>query len=231
MYEAAIVAVGLAVFGLVALALLWSGDWAYAALANVAGGPTHTILVPRVQDGLRVEAPAGLETWLGWHRAWATYVIGLSTAPPIAFGAGPIFTSDEYAHMAEVRAVFRGAEIALVLALGVLIYRIALARRHGYALRLLRAGSLVAAGTVSAIAVAAVIAFDPLFLLFHDILFPQGNFLFDPGTSNLIRLYPEWYWQGITAGVGVSFIAVALLAACAAHVALRGRSNTYTRAA
>jgi uncharacterized membrane protein len=79
--------------------------------------------------------------------------------------------------------------------------------------------------------VAAAVAFDPLFLLFHDVFFPQGNFLFDPATSNLIRLYPEWYWQGITAGVGVSFIVVALLVAAAAHIALRRRSNTYTRAA
>ena len=55
--------------------------------------------------------------------------------------------------------------------------------------------------------------------------------MFDPATSNLLRLYPEWYWQGITAGVGVSFIAVALVAAAAAHIALGWGSNTYTRAA
>jgi hypothetical protein len=62
------------------------------------------------------------------------------------------------------------------------------------------------------------------------VFFPQGNFLFAPD-SNLLRLYPEWYWQGITAGVAVSFIALALLVAGAAHIALRRRSNTYTRAA
>jgi uncharacterized membrane protein len=93
-----------------------------------------------------------------------------------------------------------------------------------------RAGALIAAGFVAVIGVAAAVAFDPLFLLFHEVFFPQGNFLFAPD-SNLIRLYPEWYWQGVTAGVGLSFIAVAFLAAWAAHVALRRRSNTYTRAA
>jgi uncharacterized membrane protein len=90
---------------------------------------------------------------------------------------------------------------------------------------------LTATGIVAVIGVAAAVAFDPLFLLFHDVFFPQGNFLFDPATSNLIRLYPEWYWQGITAGVGLSFIAVAILLAGAAHMALRRGSNTYTRAA
>jgi uncharacterized membrane protein len=83
---------------------------------------------------------------------------------------------------------------------------------------------------VAVIGIAAAVAFDPLFLLFHEMFFPQGNFLFG-ADSNLIRLYPEWYWQGITAGVGLSFIGVALLVAAAAHSALRRRSNTYTRAA
>jgi uncharacterized membrane protein len=130
-----------------------------------------------------------------------------------------------------VRTVFRGAEYAAALALFVMIFRVVRARRRGDALRLTRAGSLIAAGLVAVIGVAAAVAFDPLFLLFHDVFFPQGNFLFDPATSNLIRLYPEWYWQGITAGVGLSFIAVALLVAGGAHRALRRASNTYTRAA
>jgi len=229
--EVAVFAIALTVFGLVALALVWSGDWAYAALANLGGGPTRTILVPRVLDGSRVESPADLALWLGWHHAWAAYVTGLSSTPPISWGTGPLFTADEYAHMADVRAVFRGAEIAAVLALFVGGYRISRARRRGTALRLVRAGALVAAGIVAVIGVAAALAFDPLFLLFHDVFFPQGNFLFDPATSNLLRLYPEWYWQGVTAGVAVSFIALALLAALISHSALRGQSNTYTRAA
>jgi integral membrane protein (TIGR01906 family) len=229
--EVAVFAIAFTVFGLVALALVWSGDWAYAGLASVGGGPTPTILVPRFDDGLRVERPADLQLWLGWHRAWATYVIGLTNDPPIVFGTGPIFTSDEYAHMADVRGVFRGAEAGAVLALLVATYRVVRARGRGEALSLIRAGAVIAAAIVAVIGVVAVFAFDPLFLLFHEIFFPQGNFLFDPATSNLLRLYPEWYWQGITAGVGVSFIAVALVAAAAAHIALRRGSNTYTRAA
>ena len=133
--------------------------------------------------------------------------------------------------MADVRGVFRGAEYAAALALFVVAFRVQRARRRGDALRLVRAGALAATAIVAVIGVAAALAFDPLFLLFHDVFFPQGNFLFDPATSNLIRLYPEWYWQGITAGVGLSFIAVAVLLAGAAHVALRRVSNTYTRAA
>jgi uncharacterized membrane protein len=132
--------------------------------------------------------------------------------------------------MADVRAVFRGAEVAAVLALFVGGYRISRARRRGEALRLVRAGALVAAGIVAIIGLAAAVAFDSLFLLFHEVFFAQGNFLFG-ADSNLLRLYPEWYWQGVTAGVGMSFIALALLAAWTSHRALHRRSNTYTRAA
>ena len=70
------------------------------------------------------------------------------------------------------------------------------------------------------IGVIAAFAFEPLFLLFHYVFFPQGNFLFDPATSNLVRLYPDWYWEGITVRVGVSFLAGALALAALAHLRL-----------
>jgi len=228
--EVAIFGIAFAVFGLVALALVWSGDWAYAFLANLNGVKQTSFMIGGVLDPRRVETPLDLATLISWHHAWAAYVTGASSMPAISWGPDPIFTNDETAHMTDVRAVFRGAEYAAALALFVLVFRIGRARRGGDALRLVRAGSLIATGIVAVIGVAAAVAFDPLFLLFHEVFFPQGNFLFPPD-SNLIRLYPEWYWQGITAGVGLSFIAVALLVAGAAHRALRRRSNTYTRAA
>jgi uncharacterized membrane protein len=132
--------------------------------------------------------------------------------------------------MADVRAVFRAAEIAAALGLVVAAFRVWRARREGRGMRLVRDAALVAVAVVAVIGVAAAFAFDSLFLLFHEVFFPQGNFLFDPTSSNLLRLYPDWYWQGITAGVAVSFIALALLVAVAAHLTLRPGSNTYTRA-
>lgn len=232
--EVALFALAFALFGLVALALVWSGDWAYSALANTngvkgasfrSGGPCS--LAPPTD--CFVEGTIPLDALLSWHRAWAAYVTGLSSQAPVTFGRST-FTPDEYAHMADVRGVFRGAEIVAGLAFLVVAYRVARARRRLVALRLIRAGALISVAIVAAIGVAAAVAFDPLFLLFHEVFFPQGNFLFAPD-SNLLRLYPEWYWQGITAGVGASFIAVALLTAGAAHIALRRRANTYTRAA
>lgn len=231
--DVAVVAIALAIFGLVALALIWSGDWAYAGLARANGvtganfrsfGPCGSSLAD-----CWVEGAITLDGLVGWHHAWAAYVVGASATAPVSFGR-VTFTTDEYSHMADVRSVFRGAETLAVLALGVIVFRLFRARGQGLGLRLIRDASLVAAAIVVIVGIAAAVAFDPLFLLFHEIFFPQGNFLFEPATSNLLRLYPEWYWQGVTAGVGVSFIGLALIAAAAAAVALR-RASTYTRAA
>ncbi|HEY9326457.1 MAG TPA: DUF1461 domain-containing protein, partial [Candidatus Limnocylindria bacterium] len=79
---------------------------------------------------------------------------------------------------------------------------------------------------VAALGLIAAVAFEQAFLLFHEVFFPQGNFLFDPATSNLVRLYPDWYWQGITFRIGLSFMAVAAVVAVAASVGLRRARST-----
>lgn len=223
--DVAISAVALTVFGLVVLAIVWSGDWAYQGLANL-NGVTGTTFRSTLTNP-PAEIPVDLGALLRWHRRWATYVIGVGAVPE---GLGT-FDADEYAHMDDVRNVFRGAQFAAGLAFIVLVFRLNRARSFERGLRLARDSAVVAAAIVAVIGVAAAVAFEPLFLLFHDVFFPQGNFLFDPATSNLIRLYPEWYWEGITAGVGASFIALALLCAALSHAVLRRRATTYTRAA
>lgn len=44
------------------------------------------------------------------------------------------------------------------------------------------------------IAVIFVLAFEPLFIFFHQIVFPGGNWLFDPATDLIIRLYPPQFF-------------------------------------
>ena len=90
----------------------------------------------------------------------------------------------------------------------------------------MRDGAVTAGVVVAALGVIAALAFEQVFLLFHEVFFPQGNFLFDPATSNLVRLYPDWYWQGITLRIGLSFIAVAAAVAVAASLGLRRARST-----
>jgi uncharacterized membrane protein len=102
-------------------------------------------------------------------------------------------------------------------------FRMERARRRSLAamLRLTRDGALVAAILVAIVGIVATFAFEPLFLLFHYAFFPQGNFLFDPLTTDLVRLYPDWYWEGITLRVGASFLVIAAVVFAASALALR----------
>ena len=130
--------------------------------------------------------------------------------------------------MADVRRVFDGAKILIPAGLFVMAIRLQRARAHSAEamLRLVRDGAIAAGVTVTAVGIVAALAFDQAFLLFHEVFFPQGNFLFDPATSNLLRLYPDWYWQGITIRIGLSFIALAAVVAVAASLGLRRARST-----
>lgn len=213
----ALFVLGFAVAGLVVFALLWSGEAPYRDLAR-ANGVERFVFVLR-PDG-RWETD--LETAVALHGEWSRYVTGATTEPPRLTPAR--FTEDEYAHMADVRRVFDGARLGVPAGLFVMIVRLQRARAASPRAmwRLARDGALIASALVAIVGVVAVVAFEPLFLAFHYVFFPQGNFLFDPAMSNLIRLYPEWYWEGISLRVGLSFIALALGVAAVAELRLRG---------
>ena len=215
--ELALFVSALAVAGLVTFALLWSGVGPYADLARANNAPAIDFY-NRSGQLISWDLVAALDV----HRQWADYVTGATSTPP-QFVADIRFTDDEYSHMADVRNVFVAAKFLVPVSLLVIVIRLQRARaRSPRAMwELVRDGSLIAAAVVVLIGIVATFAFEPLFLAFHYVFFPQGNFLFDPATSNLIRLYPDWYWQGISLRVGLSFIAVALSLAGAAALRLR----------
>jgi integral membrane protein (TIGR01906 family) len=202
----------------VVFALLWSGTGPYADLARDNHVQSITF-IRRDGQPLSFDLVAVLDV----HRKWSNYVTGATDAPP-TFEADARFTEDEYAHMADVRRVFDVARFLVPLGLFVLIVRLQRAHAAGSRemWRMARDGSFIAALAVALVGVVAVFAFEPLFLAFHYLFFPQGNFLFDPATSNLVRLYPDWYWEGISLRVGLSFVAVALIVAGVAELRLRG---------
>lgn len=205
--ELALFVVALLVSGLVVLALAWSGTGPYEDIMNatpVRGG----CLVMLAPSGRDTCVP--LARMVQLHQGWASYETGATADPPRFSDVR--FTDDEYSHMADVRGVFDGAKLAAAAGALVILIRLQRARARGARdmWHLVRSGSVIAAGVVVAIGLVAIVAFEPLFLLFHNVFFPQGNFLFDPATSNIVRLYPDWYWEGITLRVGLSFVAAAL---------------------
>ena len=214
--ETALFAVGFAMAGLVFLALLWSGVDPYIDMARANKAERATFIDHTTGDSVVME----LGPLVQEHRLWSTYVTGGIPDPP---PPGRFYTADEISHMADVRRVFDSVKILIPAGMFVMALRMQRARARGLAslLRLIRNGAIAAGVAVAAVGVVAAVAFDAAFLLFHRVFFPQGNFLFDPATSNLLRLYPDWYWQGITLRIGLSFIGLAAAVAVAAAMGLR----------
>jgi integral membrane protein (TIGR01906 family) len=207
-----------AIAGLVTLALLWSGPDPYRDMARANGIDRFVFLV--LPTG-RLEAD--LETAVALHAQWSGYVTGGRADAPSQTDGPRLWTDDEYKHMADVRGVFGTARFLVPVALFVMLIRLQRARAISPRVmwKLVRDGAVIAAVVLALVGIAATVAFEQLFLLFHYVFFPQGNFLFDPASSNLVRLYPDWYWEGISLRVGLSFIAAALGVAAIAHLRLR----------
>lgn len=216
--ELALFVLALTVAGLVVFALVWSGETPYRDLARANGVDRFVFVAP----GGRTHE-TDVETAVLLHGQWSRYVTWGTADPPRPPAMPIVFSEDEYAHMADVRRVFEATRFLVPVSLLVIFIRLqrARARSPREMWRLVRDGSLIAAACVVLIGAVAIFAFEPLFLAFHYVFFPQGNFLFDPATSNLIRLYSDWYWEGISLRVGLSFIAVALGLAGAASLRLR----------
>ena len=209
----AVFAVAILAFGLVQAAIAFAGEETYRDLARGRGQVTFTVgeLTLQTDESGLVEL----------HRQTVAYVLGRAAEPATCCGGRPLFDASERSHLADVRGVFRAAEVASALGAIVAVALMVGARRARP--RLVRDGSIWAGGLVLLIGVVAGVAFEPAFLAFHYLFFPQGNFLFDPATSNLLRLYPEPYWYGVTIRVGAAFIAAMALVAGITSSALRSR--------
>ncbi|MCH8974526.1 MAG: DUF1461 domain-containing protein [Chloroflexi bacterium] len=129
-----------------------------------------------------------------------------------------LFGADEVSHMADVKALLRltfsvqgASAMFLLLVTGLAAYAFRRALFETLAVWL-RRGPLITGGVIATLGVAALVAFDPLFTLFHNIAFPQGNFLF-PQTADLVRVFPFGFWRDMTLLIG----AMTLLEAAALY--------------
>ncbi|MDR1775364.1 MAG: DUF1461 domain-containing protein [Actinomycetes bacterium] len=133
------------------------------------------------------------------------------------------YTTDELAHLRDVRVTF-GAVFGLALGAAVVaVILVALWVRRATGRRALFVGGIVTMAVPALIALALGVAFDWFFELFHRVLYPQGNWQF-AGDSLLITLFPADYWS--TMGMiwmGVLFVLGALLFVWGLLLVLRHR--------
>ena len=143
-------------------------------------------------------------------------LLDLVVGPPdfdVTLDGVAVLNDNERGHMRDVRGVFFGFFVAAVLAAAALALTFLLARgpasRARFWRRLERTGIVIVAVTIVG-GVVGLLFFDSAFILFHEIFFPGGNYLFDPGTERLVQLFPQQFWVESAIGVGVVVIVLAL---------------------
>jgi integral membrane protein (TIGR01906 family) len=126
-------------------------------------------------------------------------------------GDEPLLNERERSHMHDVAVLVRILLGVLVMAL--VIGGVALAwlrREPGRIGRIM----LVVGGVIGGIAIVLAgifaVAFEPAFLAFHELFFPPGTYLFEPG-SKLITLFPEAFWFDAALAAGATIVIAAVL--------------------
>jgi integral membrane protein (TIGR01906 family) len=199
-----------------ALAALVTGLSAAIVIVALAILPfLNPVWVSFAQDRSQAQAWTGFSTE---QLAAVTnpILVDLVVGPPdfdVTLDGVAVLNDDERAHMRDVRGVFFGFFVVAALAAVVLALMFLAARgpaaRGRYWRRLERTGIVIVAVTVVG-GVLGLLFFDSAFILFHEIFFPGGNYLFDPGTDRLVQLFPQQFWVESTIGVGVVVIGLAL---------------------
>lgn len=147
-----------------------------------------------------------------------------------AFADEPALLNErERSHMGDV------ARLVQILA-GVTVVALVVAVVTGWRLRRepARQGRIMvtAASAIGAVAlVLAVIfavAFDAAFLAFHQLFFPPGTYLFEPG-SRLITLFPGGFWFDASLAAGAAIVITAVAVALIGVRRWRAGSRTPAR--
>jgi len=139
-----------------------------------------------------------------------------------------LFGDDEEAHMADVKQLFvktylvqTFSALTLLVINVVTLYRF---RRSGLipVAAWLKRGALLVTGAIAIVGIASTVAFNQVFLLFHYIGFPQGNFTFSTRDDYLVRIFPSGFWSDITLVIGVlTVLGAAMVYAIGAVLARR----------
>lgn len=126
----------------------------------------------------------------------------------VAYGVErELFTPEEASHMADAKLLFKRAYragTAAGLLLGAFAALAALRFRggvYGVVAQWMRRGAAVTAAFVLGVGLLSVVAFEPLFTVFHYLGFPQGNWEF-PVSYYLVRLFPLGFWFEMTLVIG-----------------------------
>jgi len=171
--------------------------------------------------------------WLGMDPT-AVHAVSDWTVDELLFGPGtwlapgpdgvPFFDATEVRHLRDVRQLLWWTFVIGGLALLAILVLLERSADGDQVMAAVGLGGALVAMTVVIVAIVGVLAFDPLFELFHRVFFPQGDWAFDPGSQRLVQLYPFRFWQIMAAALGVLMILLGVAAWLGARWSLaRGR--------
>ena len=149
-----------------------------------------------------------------------------------------LFNQQEVLHMRDVKGLVRGVYrvaiatamyLLLFVALGLLVWR---SRLFASLARLALWGSGLTVALVALVGIFSLVAFDRLFLIFHQTSFSNNYWMLDPKRDYLLILFPQGFWLDATIFVALLTLAQVIVVGGAGAGALllwRRRSHRSTR--
>ncbi len=135
-----------------------------------------------------------------------------------ASGASPaVFQPKEILHMNDVREVIRTITILRVWSAALVgVFAIAVVARWKKLGRWALSRTLVVSSVLTIVvgglaAAVTYVAFDALFLAFHEITFHNDYWELDPRTDHLIQMFPFGFWYDAMLSVALRVVVVTLL--------------------
>jgi integral membrane protein (TIGR01906 family) len=159
---------------------------------------------------------AQADAWTGWPTETVRAVTGsvlhdLILGPPEfaqTVDGVPVFDAAEIGHLRDVRTVLLAFAAVVSVAAVALVASWWAARGSSRFWRGVRFGGANLAIIVVGLGLFAAVSFDTAFELFHQLLFPQGTYTFDPATERLVQLFPEAFWFDTAIALGVVLVAL-----------------------
>ena len=137
-------------------------------------------------------------------------------------GREPLLDARERSHMHDVARLVRLLGLVVLVSVVVAVltgWRLRREPERQGMIMVIAAGSVGAAAVMLALVFA--VAFEPAFFFFHQLLFPAGTYLFEPG-SNLITLFPEAFWYEAALAAGATIVLAALVVGIGGALRMRG---------
>ncbi|MDO8240905.1 MAG: DUF1461 domain-containing protein [Candidatus Moranbacteria bacterium] len=117
-------------------------------------------------------------------------------------------TESEAAHMQDVKNLFVVGEWMLVISIMILVGSYFILKNPQTYWCSLRAGSVLTIIIIILLGIFMLFDFENIFIHFHQIFFPQGNWIF-PSNSLMIQIFPEslFEWLGMMSTSASLFLA------------------------